>query len=223
MPKDGKLTHGLRRSAIMRFFLDGYAMKLPATLLACTAAAIFACMPAAPAAATNLQWQWRAHCAGPAARFVITFDSPSGDITNDDMVATLKHAGKTSRIKLLKPQLYYSGRISNDAPSLCDTVTGMTLASGNILLLFRRDNRPGADHLAAILLDKRGQHVLDAGDDLGEVNTAPGVRQQDGKVEIQLIRKWAPLVKDQEDQPVDAWMRLSDEGNRIGKAWREAQ
>ena len=198
-------------------------MKLPATLIACTVAALFACLPAAHAGETNLQLQWTAHCASLKARFSIRFDSPSGDITNDDMVATLKRAGEASRIKPLKPQLYYSGRISNDTPSLCDTVTGMTLASGNILLLFRRDERPGADHLAAILLDSHGQHVLDAGDDLGEMNTAPGVRQQDGKVEIQLIRKWAPLVKDQEDQPVDGWMRLSDEGNKIVKAWRDPE
>jgi hypothetical protein len=46
MPKDGKLTHGFRRSAIMRFFFDGYAMKPAATLAACAAAAFLpACLP----------------------------------------------------------------------------------------------------------------------------------------------------------------------------------
>jgi len=207
----------------MQAVVKGYAMKPAFTRPhhAICAAALFACAPLAHALDADNDLSWTAHCAKAATRFTITLVTPSGDLTNDDMVATLKRTGKSSRIAGLKPRWYFPGKISDAAASMCDTITGVTLASGNILLLFRRDDRPGADHLAAILLDQHGQTVLDASDDLGEMNTASGLRKVGGAMEILMIRKWAQLQKDYEDQPVDGWMRLSDDGGKIHTAWHD--
>lgn len=139
------------------------------------------------------------------------------------MQVSIRQGKSATRVTHLNPGLFYGKSDEDSITGLCDDIWGTGLADGNILLLFRRDNRPGADHLAAILLDRQARHVIDVADDLGEINAGSAMHQEDGATQIRMIREWAPLQKDQEDQPIDGWMVLSDDGGKIRWKWRDPE
>lgn len=177
----------------------------------------------APAAKADDSISWSASCKTASAQFEVRFHSRSNDMANDDMTVSVRQGKSTLRVRAMKQHLFYPSKITDGGISLCSDITGVTLAGGDILLLFRRDDRPGADHLAAILLDQGARHVLDASDDLGEMNTSPELHSKEGAVELQMIRKWAPLIPNYEDQPVNGWMVLAEENHKIRWKWRDPE
>jgi len=164
--------------------------------------------------------QWDAHCQAPFGAYQLRFLSTTGDPTDDDMAVSMRVGTRRAVIVPLKHALFVSGRLSAASRGQCDSVSTTTFPDGNILVFVQRDDRPSEDRVSAILLNGQDGKVIDTVFDLGAENELAALSENAGVVRINLIRAWRnKSSQTSEPVPVRGWLRLSDAGGKIQRAW----
>jgi hypothetical protein len=164
---------------------------------------------------------WVAQCSAPFGAYQLSFDSPSGDATNDDMTVSIKVGTGASAPVSLKPSLFVTGRLASNSTGQCDNVSTVSFPSGDILLFIQRDDRPSPDRVSAVLLRAKDGAVLDSVADLGAQDNSTSFSEHAGQVRIKLIRSWRNTKsKTAEPVPVAGWLALSEVDGKIKYVWK---
>jgi hypothetical protein len=166
--------------------------------------------------------QWEATCSAGSGSFRITFRSPSGDVTNDDMVATILWPGEPSTTLKLAPGWFVPDvSVSSDVGNVCDRIVGQTVARDRVLLWVFRDDRPRWNRLSLILLDPRERRVVALRDDVGEIgNNMTVVRREQG-VSVMLFRERRQDSTKGYEFAVPEWLNVVVKADRIDVKWRD--
>lgn len=164
---------------------------------------------------------WVAQCSAPFGAYQLSFDSASGDATNDDMKVSLK-VGSGSGVPVpLKPALFVTGRLASSSSGQCDNLSTVSFPSGDILLFIQRDDRPLPDRVSAVLLRAKDGALLDSVVDLGAQDGLAKFSQRGGQVLIKLVGHGPDIKpKSGEPMPADAWLALSEVNGKIKYTWK---
>ena len=118
--------------------------------------------------------KWSAVCSLPEAVLTVEFNSPSGDVTEDDMTATVRWSDGSSTLIPAKPGWFTEAvNVTWEAENVCTRIVGNALPDKRLLLWFLRNNRPNGDQLQLALLSVADKRVLDTKADIGEIASDP--------------------------------------------------
>ena len=168
---------------------------------------------------TRFVSSWQATCSIPGHKFQLTFKSQNGDPTDDDMNTSIHWDGSDVGKIALKQALFVAGRVQAEAVGQCDKITGVLLPSGDVLLLLRRDERPIADHLLAVLLNGKTGRVLDTVEDLGVETEETLFKEESAGIRLRLSRKWCQVSKQVEPEPFPEWVTLIEKNRKLQLQW----
>jgi hypothetical protein len=176
---------------------------------------------------------WRAACELSGKKFGFSFQSPSGDASEDDMrVSMTTLAGKTVALPL-KPALYVRRGALSSARDLCqlnntpppDGLTAASVATfdagqGRVLMWLSRDNRPQFDTLVLALVDAGSGRLLDSLDTGLQIKDSTGFQQLTIRPlrglawQIRLVTEVLPY-SDSAESYIEGWVGVSLDHNRI--------
>jgi hypothetical protein len=166
--------------------------------------------------------RWEASCSVGAVSFRVTFQSPSDDVTNDDMVATVLWPGGLSTTLKLAPGWFVPDvQVSSDVGNVCKRIVGHTVARDRVLLWVFRDDRPRWNRVSLILLDPRDRQVVALRDDIGEVGDNMTVVRREQGVSVTLFRERRRDATKGYEFAVPEWLNVVVKDDRIDLAWRD--
>lgn len=125
------------------------------------------------------------------------------------MKMTLLVDGKASPVDIEPAQFKPSTSMFN-IQNHCDTVMGVSLGS-DLLVILRRDNRPGFDHAVGLLLDHERLRPVQNLVDLGELkfNELTLRRQSDSVIELRVVGEVLPNTAcDCAQARIERWRKI---------------
>ena len=166
---------------------------------------------------------WEAVCSVRAGPSRITFRSPSGDVTQDDMAVDVVWSDGTVTDVPLRPAWFKAIKIISNDQSTCSGIGAFEINNGRTLLWLVYDRRPRGDHVALVLVDVRQRSVVDVVDDLGEVRWThePMILRRSSGFEVLMIREWLWDPGAGAEFHVPDWMAVVVAHDRITARWRE--
>ncbi|MBL8298163.1 MAG: hypothetical protein JNN30_07445 [Rhodanobacteraceae bacterium] len=197
-------------------------------LLLCLALALTASLTAAvPAAAEQSDnpfdvTEWKAACRISDSTIHFRFTSPSGDASNDDMVATADFGHSKPEPVALEPALYVPSHTLFTVDNACDEVVGVPLAQGRLLIFLQRSDRPSHDRLSLILADTIGKKLLDVRNNVGSLKFSTLVLRKNGSssVDVRIVREVLDdPVCDCNELFIEDWLRIRVAADRIRADW----
>lgn len=180
------------------------------------------------AKAPEEQPHWSVDCKAGEHSFTVKFDSPTNDVTDDDMKVTIA-SDSGEAVVPVKPGWYRKrGTISeNTHKSACQGMGALDVGNGSLLLFLTRDNRPGFDLLTLALYDPATNRVLDQLDGLDQLKSADpytsyiAVKTRDG-FKTRLVRDSVRGTgSDGAETYIEDWKYLHVRGGKISAAWNK--
>ncbi|WNG37743.1 hypothetical protein F0U61_31695 [Archangium violaceum] len=173
---------------------------------------------------------FRLECQLGAHAFSVSFDSASGECTEDDMSAFVETSAGKSVIPMEKG--WYSA-ISNIAngESLCrradskepinSGVSAFAVDGHRVLVFFTRNDRPGYDWVGVALIDAATGRVLDVKPKLGQSkDSMVAVLKTPRGFKLQLVREFLTVVRcDCSAAFADDWMAVEVVNGKIRARW----
>ena len=116
---------------------------------------------------------WSVPCQTEKTSFTLKVDSPTSDVTDDDMKITIESDRGTVTVPV-KPAWYHKrdGITQLPAHSVCKGQAAFETADGSVLVFLSRDQRPGWDMLTLFLYDPAQNRVLDQLEQVGLFKSA---------------------------------------------------
>src|SRR5215475_2092628 len=131
--------------------------------------------------------KWSAVCSLPEAALTVEFNSPSGDVTEDDMTATVRWSDGSSTPIPVKPGWFTEAvDVTWEAENVCTRIVGNALPGKRLLLWFFRNDRPFRDQLQLALLSVADKRVLDTKADIGQIAFNPIMINRGSGFSVQL-------------------------------------
>lgn len=200
------------------------AMLLGGTLAGGTLAAE-ASEPVAPEAPPDCDFLLECQLGGHA--FSVSFDSPSGECTEDDMRAFVEAPGGKTELPLEKawysaiPNIANGKSVCHIAGSPASAVSAFAVEGQRALVFFSRDGRPGYDFVGVALVDAATGKVLDVRQGLGQSKDAMvAVLATPRGYKLRLVRESLKEVQcDCSAAFVDDWMAVEVVQGRIRARW----
>jgi hypothetical protein len=166
--------------------------------------------------------KWSAVCSLPEAVLTVEFNSPSRDVTEDDMTATVRWSDGSSTPIPAKPGWFTDDvNVTSEAENVCATIVGTALPGKRLLLWFFRDNRPNGDQLQLALLSVADKHVLDTKADIGEIASDPTIIKRGSGFSALLFKEWRQNGPGGGEFGVAEWKDIRVENDHIIAVWRD--
>jgi hypothetical protein len=166
---------------------------------------------------------WQAQCLPESGLSHVSFRSPSGDVTEDDMLVSIAWSnGATSPVSV-KPAWFLRADFSTNLKNQCKDIGAFELSSERLLLWVSFSGRPRSNHLAVFLVNPRQRAIVDVLSDVGEgvyTEKYPMVLRRGDHFEALMDKEWLLQPGDGEF-PAPDWMSLSVVGDRLKAAWRD--
>jgi hypothetical protein len=125
--------------------------------------------------------------------------------------------GQTAQLPL--PDAWYLKRsLPIGGSAQCDGVGVHTVASGELILIFVTEGRPGWNHLSAVLIDPTSRKVLDTIADLGESPDDYQLKAQTKGLSVKLYKSWRHS-KDGGEAGVTQWKEITAINSRLQSTW----
>ncbi|MCP3138279.1 hypothetical protein [Pyxidicoccus xibeiensis] len=181
--------------------------------------------PATPPEPSNCDF--RLECQLGSHTFSVSFDSPSGECTEDDMRAFVEGQGRKAELPLEQgwyrpiPNLANGRSLCHVAGAASSPVSAFAVDGQRVLVFFERDGRPGYDFVGVALIEAATGKLLDVRQSLGQ--------SKDGTVAIlttprgyklRLVREHLKEVPcDCPAAYTDDWMAVEVVNGRIRTRW----
>ena len=166
--------------------------------------------------------KWSAVCSLPEAVLTVEFNSPSGDVTEDDMIVKVRWSDGSNTLIPVKPGWYTEAvNVTSEAENLCTTIVGNALPDKRLLLWFFCNDRPSGDQLQLALLSVADKHVLDTKADIGEIGRDPIIIKRGSGFSVQLLKEWRQVQPGGGEFGVPEWKDIRVENDHIVAAWRD--
>lgn len=134
--------------------------------------------------------KWSAACSLPEAALTVEFNSPSGDVTEDDMTVTVRWSdGSSTPIPAAPGWFTEAMNVTWEAENVCTGIVGNALPGKRLLLWFFRNDRPDRDQLQLALLSVADKRVLDIKADIGEIAIDPIMINRGSGFSVQLLKE----------------------------------
>ena len=131
--------------------------------------------------------KWSAACSLPEAALTVEFNSPSGDVTEDDMTVTVRWSdGSSTPIPAAPGWFTEAVDVTWEAENVCTRIVGNALPGKRLLLWFFRNDRPFRDQLQLALLSVADKRVLDTKADIGQIAFNPIMINRGSGFSVQL-------------------------------------
>jgi hypothetical protein len=191
------------------------------------AAWIGAFAPSANAATRVSADHWSVVCKNGHNIFTIHFDSPSGDVTNDDMKVSIESSSRDKIQVPLKPAWFHERASVTQASeqSVCNGIGAFPTKDGTLLIFLSRDNRPSWEQLALVLYDPGSNRVLDHVDNAGDLKSADEntgffvLKTPDG-FKTRLIRETIAGTSDGPEGDIEDWKFIHVRKGKLQTGWR---
>ena len=83
---------------------------------------------------------WNAACSADGVAFSVEFRSPSGDVTNDDMMTNIRWSDGNVTTVPLKPGWFMPDvEMTSDIPNICNRIVGHKLGNSNLIEVGKLD------------------------------------------------------------------------------------
>jgi hypothetical protein len=166
--------------------------------------------------------KWSAVCSLPEAVLTVEFNSPSRDVTEDDMTATVRWSDGSSAPIPAKPGWFTeAANVTSEAENVCTTIVGTALPDKRLLLWFLRNDRPNGDQLQLALLSVADKHVLDTKADIGEIASDPTIIKRGSGFSALLFKEWRQNGPGGGEFGVAEWKDIRVENDHIIAVWRD--
>lgn len=190
---------------------------------------LLACVTAVAAADAYPGPEWSVKCKHKTKHFELLFNSPSGDITEDDMQVSLR-TSKGRVVKLaMPPALYTSHGAVTPIKNVCaqsssaEEANAVAFASSDSVVLFwlSKDNRPWFNKLVLALVDIDSGKLLDYLDpdmEIKDINEGHAlvIRAAQSGYQVRLIGEWLQDgVSDTAYSAIEYWMPVMVVNNKI--------
>jgi hypothetical protein len=160
--------------------------------------------------------RWQAKCHVGDHKFLLSFESSTGDAYADDMQVTMKAAGET-RVAPLPEKLYRPAKPSSDSSSLCDSTAAVALDGDAAMIFVTVDDRPGMPFIISLVVDAKDRRVF-IPQALGYTSSALELR--DTFVRMYAMQAKNPKAKgDGPEAFMFAWRRFALVGRDIRARW----
>jgi hypothetical protein len=169
--------------------------------------------------------EWKASCDCGGVALKLSFSSPSGDPTEDDMVVKLISSKGKEIIIPVQKALYVKRSIVSDVENVCNDIGGFKLKNNRILLWLSRNDRPRWDQLSLVLIDLNKLKVIDIKEDIGPIKSIGdrqrlAIRKKDNGFEVRLEREWMENTgTDSAENSIEDWMFVQVINNKITNKW----
>jgi hypothetical protein len=157
---------------------------------------------------------WVLHCGLGEQSFELRFDSPSGDVLEDDMRVSLRRPEQRVQPVDLPPAWYMPVHLEGAPQSVCHGSEALDLGEGRVLVLLAHSRRPGLDGLSAVVVDAVAGEVLSTEPLLGEVEEHSRLEQRDGRLVLELVTAYGGDAETPE-RALTTWHALSLEQGRL--------
>ena len=160
--------------------------------------------------------RWFANCTVGAHTFRLVFDSPSGDVTQDDMNVTIEAHGER-RVAPLPPKFYMPAAIATGASSVCDVTAALAIDEHNAMVFVSASNRPGFSILVAFAVDAADNRVFAP---VAIVNSDEPVGLYGTSARVHGVEGYNPHAKSHSpDAYCFGWKRMTLKGRSIDSKW----
>ena len=160
--------------------------------------------------------RWFAKCTVGAHTFRLVFDSPSGDVAEDDMNVTIEAHGER-RVAPLPPKFYMPAAIANGATSVCDVTAALAIDEHNAMVFVSVNNRPVFSILIAIAVDAEDNRVSAP---MAIVDTDEPVDLYGTSARVHGVEGYNPRSKsDGPDAYCFGWKRMALKGRSLESKW----
>ncbi|MFP2925033.1 hypothetical protein ACLESO_07400 [Pyxidicoccus sp. 3LG] len=201
-----------------------FAMPLGGAL-AVWAFTVNASEPVTPAAPADCDF--RLECRLGSHAFSVTFDSESGECTEDDMRAFVDGQGGKAELPLEKawyssiPNLANGKSLCHAAGAPASSASSFAVDGGRVLVFFERNGRPGYDFVGVALIEAATGKVLDVRQSLGQSkDSMVAILPTQRGFKLRLIREHLKEVQcDCSAAFADDWMAVEVVNGRIRTRW----
>jgi hypothetical protein len=158
---------------------------------------------------------WEAHCNFSEKVFYVSFDSPSNDVTEDDMIIQLRTSTKTASKVSLEPDWYIPFVPPSNQESFCQQIGGYKIGADFLLLVVTHNGRPNYPHLALILIDSTSGSILDTINDIGEIPYKAQIVFSPGSFKVSVTSTWAIDKKTGGEYPEASWQEVTIKNQKL--------
>ena len=165
--------------------------------------------------------KWSAVCSLPEAALKVEFNSPSGDVTEDDMTVTVRWSDGSGTPIPAEPGWFTEAvKVTWEAENACTTIVGNALPAKRLLIWFFRNDRPNGDQLQLALLSVADKRVLDTKADVGEIPIDPIIIKRGSGFSVQLFKEWRQNGPGGGEFGVPEWKDIIIKEDHIIAIWR---
>lgn len=170
---------------------------------------------------------WSVPCQTEKTSFTLKVDSPTSDVTDDDMKITIESDRGTVTVPV-KPAWYHKrdGITQLPAHSVCKGQAAFETADGSVLVFLSRDQRPGWDMLTLFLYDPAQNRVVDQLEQVGLFKSADAGTEflavkTPGGFKTRLIREFIKNTPSDGAAPhIEDWKLIHVRGGKLSASWR---